>query len=85
MSLLPKPVARNSKNHHIDRRNYLPKPRNIKNTIEIKNGTIHKLSKDRGNYETLNFDRYDITLSLPETKKLERKALAGNKELSLGR
>ena len=51
--------------------------------MKLNNGTIHKLSKDRGNYQTLNFDRYDITLTLPETEKLERKALAGNKELSL--
>ncbi len=62
-----------------------PNPETLKIQLKLNNGTIHKLSKDRGNYETLNFDRYDITLSLPETEKLERKALAGNKELSLGK
>jgi len=60
-----------------------PNPETLKIQLKLNNGTIHKLSKSRGNYETLNFDRYDITLNLPETEKLERKALAGNKELSL--
>ena len=60
-----------------------PNSETLKIQLKLNNGTIHKLSKDRGNYQTLNFDRYDITLTLPETEKLERKALAGNKELSL--
>jgi len=58
-------------------------PNTLKIQLKLNNGTIHELSKDRGNYQTLNFDRYDISLKLPETEKLERKALAGNKELSL--
>ena len=60
-------------------------PKTLKIQLKLNNGTIHELSKDRGNYQTLNFDRYDISLKLPETEKLERKALAGNKELSLGK
>ena len=62
-----------------------PNSETLKIQLKLNNGTIHKLSKDRGNYQTLNFDRYDITLTLPETEKLERKALAGNKELSLNK
>jgi lipopolysaccharide export system permease protein len=58
-------------------------PETFKIQLKLTEGTIHELSKDRGNYQTLNFDRYDITLSLPETEKLEKKALAGNRELSL--
>ena len=58
-------------------------PETLKIQLKLNNGTIHELSKDRDKYQTLNFDRYDITLKLPETEKLERKALAGNKELSL--
>lgn len=60
-------------------------PETLKIQLKLNQGTIHELSKDRGNYQTLNFDRYDITLSLPETEKLEKKALVGNKELSLGK
>ena len=58
-------------------------PKTLKIQLILTEGTIHELSKDRGNYQTLNFDRYDITLSLPETEKLEKKALVGNRELSL--
>lgn len=60
-------------------------PETLKIQLKLDNGTVHELSKDRGNYQTLNFDRYDITLKLPETEKLERKALVGNRELSLGK
>lgn len=57
-------------------------PETLKIQLKLTDGTIHELSKDRGNYRTLNFDRYDITLSLPETERLEKKALVGNRELS---
>lgn len=60
-------------------------PETLKIQLKLNNGTIHELSKDRGNYQTLNFDRYDITLNLPETENLERKALVGNRELSLAK
>jgi lipopolysaccharide export system permease protein len=58
-------------------------PETLKIQLKLTEGTIHELSKDRGIYQTLNFDRYDIALSLPETEKLEKKALVGNRELSL--
>ena len=63
-------------------------PKTLKIQLKLNNGTIHELSNKRGNYQTLNFDRYDITLSLPGTEKVEqtkigKKALVGNKELSL--
>jgi len=55
----------------------------LKIQLKLNKGTIHELSKQRGNYKTLNFDRYNITLSLPETERLEQKALVGHRELSL--
>jgi len=63
-------------------------PKTLKIQLKLNKGTIHELSKERGNYQTLNFDRYDITLSLPGAEKVEhtkigQKALVGNKELSL--
>jgi len=61
----------------------LSNPETLKIQLKLNNGTIHEVRKNRGKYQTVNFDRYDITLKLPETEKLERKALAGNKELSL--
>jgi len=58
-------------------------PEMLKIQLKLNKGTIHELSKQRGNYKTLNFDRYNITLSLPETERLEQKALVGHRELSL--
>jgi len=59
-----------------------PNPETLKIQLKLNNGTIHELSNERGDYQTLNFDRYDINLSLPDTERLEKKALVGNKELS---
>ena len=59
-----------------------PNPETLKIQLKLNNGTIHELSNDRGDYQTLNFDRYDINLHLPDTERLEKKALIGNKELS---
>ncbi len=57
-------------------------PETLKIQLKLNNGTIHELSNERGDYQTLNFDRYDINLNLPDTERLEKKALIGNKELS---
>ena len=56
----------------------------LKIQLKLNNGTIHELSNEGGDYQTLNFDRYDINLSLPDTERLEQKALVGNQELSFG-
>jgi len=63
-------------------------PKTLKIQLKLNNGIIHELNKERGNYQTLNFDRYDVTLKLPgadeiEQTKIGKKAIAGNKELSL--
>ncbi|MFP6637371.1 MAG: LptF/LptG family permease [Nitrospinaceae bacterium] len=57
----------------------------LKIQLKLKNGTIHELSKKRSAYQTLNFDRYDINLSIPDTERLEQEALVGNRELSLSK
>jgi lipopolysaccharide export system permease protein len=54
----------------------------LKIQLKLDNGTIHQLSNEGGDYQTLNFDRYDINLSLPDTERLEKEALVGNRELS---
>lgn len=59
-----------------------PNPETLKIQLKLNNGTIHELSNERGDYQTLNFDRYDINLSLPDTERLEKEALVGNRELS---
>jgi lipopolysaccharide export system permease protein len=57
----------------------------LKIQLKLNNGTIHDLSNKGSDYQTLNFDRYDINLSLPDTERLEQKALVGNRELSLSK
>ena len=58
-------------------------PEKLKIQLKLRKGTIHELSKERDNYKTLNFDRYNILLSLPESERLEQKALVSHRELSL--
>ena len=58
-------------------------PETLKIQLKLSKGTIHEPSKERSNFQTLNFDKYNITLSLPETERLEQKALVGHRELSL--
>ena len=62
-----------------------PNPETLKIQLKLNNGIIHELSKERGEYQTLNFDRYDINLSLPDTERLEKEALVGNRELSFSK
>jgi lipopolysaccharide export system permease protein len=63
--------------------NILPNPKSLKIQLELKNGTIHELSQERRNYQTINFEAYNLTLSLPNTKRLEEEALVDNRGLSL--
>tara|TARA_Y100001960_G_scaffold28705_1_gene25090 strand:- start:80 stop:1276 length:1197 start_codon:yes stop_codon:yes gene_type:complete len=58
-------------------------PEILKIQLKLNKGTIHELGKERTNYKILNFDKYNITLSLPENERLEKKALVGHTELSL--
>jgi lipopolysaccharide export system permease protein len=62
-----------------------PNPETLKIQLKLNNGTIHESSNERGDYQTLSFDRYDINLSLPDTERLEKEALVGNREISLSK
>lgn len=55
----------------------------LKIQLELKNGTIHELSNTRNDYQTINFDTYELILRLPDTERLEKAAMVGNRELSL--
>jgi lipopolysaccharide export system permease protein len=63
----------------------IPDSESLRIQLQLKNGTIHQTSNKKGDYQTLNFDRYDLTLSLPDTERLQQEALVGNRELSLGK
>ena len=64
--------------------NILPNPKSLKIQLELKNGTIHELSQEHRNYQTIKFEVYNLALSLPNTKRLEEEALVDNRGLSLG-
>lgn len=61
----------------------LPDAESLKIQLKLKNGTVHELSPTRSDYQTINFDMYDLTLSLPDTERLEKEALVGNRESSV--
>ena len=63
----------------------IPDSESLRIQLQLNNGTIHQTSNKKGDYQTLNFDRYDLTLSLPDTERLQQEALVGNRELSLGK
>ena len=50
--------------------------------LQLKHGTIHEAHVTQGNYQTVNFDGYDLTLTLPRPLQLDKKAFVGNRELS---
>lgn len=56
-------------------------PDNLKIRLRLKEGTIHIISQENKNYQTINFDRYDITLELPGSKRIHQ-GLIGNRERS---
>jgi lipopolysaccharide export system permease protein len=49
--------------------------------LQLKSGTIHDLGEHRKSYQLLNFDRYDLTLDLPNADSLQKRSLLGNREL----
>jgi len=55
----------------------------LKIKLDLKNGSIHELSDTRSGYQTINFDTYELILKLPDTERLEKEAMVGNRELSL--
>ena len=61
----------------------LPNPESLIIQLELTNGTIHELGNTRSDYQTINFDMYELTLKLPDTERLEKEALVGNRELSI--
>jgi len=61
----------------------LPNIESLKIRLELTNGTIHELGDKLSEYQTINFDMYELTLSLPDTAQLEKEALVGHRELSI--
>jgi lipopolysaccharide export system permease protein len=60
-----------------------PDMEQLKIRLELTNGTIHELGSKINEYQTINFDTYELNLSLPNTDQLEKEALVGHRELSI--
>ena len=61
----------------------LPNIETLKVRLELTNGTIHELGNRQNEYQTINFDTYELNLSLPDTIHIEKDALIGHRELSI--
>ena len=61
----------------------LPDREALKIRLKLKKGTIHEVGDKLSEYQTINFDTYELNLGLPNTDKLEKEALVGHRELSV--
>ena len=53
--------------------------------MNLTNGTIHLLGKDKKNYHTLKFKRYTLEMEIPKPEEISGKLLRGNRELSISK
>jgi lipopolysaccharide export system permease protein len=49
----------------------------------LKDGTIHDTNVSQNEYQIIKFSGYEINLNIPNTERLEKDALLGNRELSI--
>ena len=61
----------------------IPNKETLKIRLVLTKGTIHELKDKLNEYQTINFDTYEINLSFPDTAELEKNALVGHRELSV--
>ena len=61
----------------------LPNTETLKIRLVLTNGTIHELGEKRNEYQTINFNTYELNLNLPSADQLEKDALIGHRELSI--
>ena len=61
----------------------IPNKETLKIRLVLTKGTIHELKDKLNEYQTINFDTYEINLSFPDTAELEQDALVGHRELSV--
>ena len=61
----------------------LPNKKSLKIRLKLTGGTIHESGDKISEYQTINFETYELTLSLPNSTELEKDALIGHRELSI--
>ncbi|GJL80165.1 MAG: LPS export ABC transporter permease LptF [Nitrospinaceae bacterium] len=52
--------------------------------FQLKKGTIHEVNRSAGNYQTVNFDGYDLIMDIPAPVRMTTKPFVADRELSPG-
>jgi lipopolysaccharide export system permease protein len=61
----------------------IPNIESLKIQLELKDGTIHETNDFQNEYQIIKFKGYEINLNIPNTERLEKDAMLGNRELSI--
>ena len=61
----------------------LPNIESLKIRLKLTGGTIHESGDKISEYQRINFETYELNLSLSNTVELEKKTLIGHRELSI--
>jgi lipopolysaccharide export system permease protein len=61
----------------------LTDPANFRIQLQLRNGSIHDLSKQGEDYQIMKFDRYDLTLDIPGIDQLKKKRILKPREMSV--
>jgi lipopolysaccharide export system permease protein len=61
----------------------IPNIESLKIKLALRNGTIHELNDSQNEYQIIKFNGYEINLNIPDTERLEKDAMLGNRELSI--
>ncbi len=61
----------------------LTDPANFRIQLQLRNGSIHDLTKQGEDYQIMKFDRYDLTLDIPGTDQLKKKKILKPREMSV--
>jgi lipopolysaccharide export system permease protein len=61
----------------------LTDPANLRIQLQLRNGSIHDLTKQGEDYQIMKFDRYDLTLDIPGADQLKKKKILKPREMSI--
>ena len=61
----------------------IPNIESLKIQLELRNGTIHDTNDSQSEYQIIKFNGYKININIPDTERLEKDAMLGNRELSI--
>ena len=61
----------------------LTDPAALRIQLQLRNGSIHDLAKQGGDYQIMKFDRYDLTLDIPGADQMKKKQILKPREMSI--